>query len=71
MNLRDFQLSSRAVIPLALAIPIAREPLDLRVQQEREQKAQQELEKKGETGKEVFMICTTAMSSEDPAVDWL
>ena len=38
MNLRDFQLSSRSVIPLALAIPIAREPVDLRVQEERARK---------------------------------
>ena len=38
MNLRDFQLSSRSVIPLALAIPVGREPLDTRVQQERERR---------------------------------
>jgi len=41
MNLRDFQLSSRSVIPLALAIPIAREPVDLRVQEERMRKERQ------------------------------
>ena len=40
MNLRDFQLSSRSVIPLALAIPIAREPLDTRVQRERARRRQ-------------------------------
>lgn len=42
MNLRDFQLSSRSVIPLALAIPIAREPVDLRAQEERERKRRAE-----------------------------
>ena len=34
MNLREVQLSSRSVIPVALALPINREPADLQVQTE-------------------------------------
>ncbi len=32
MNLREVQLSSRSVIPVALALPINREPADIRSQ---------------------------------------
>jgi hypothetical protein len=38
MNLREVQLSSRSVIPVALALPINRGPFDLRVQEERERR---------------------------------
>lgn len=34
MNLREVPLSSRCVIPVALALPINREPLDPRLQEE-------------------------------------
>jgi hypothetical protein len=34
MNLREVQLSSRSVIPVALALPINREPADTRSQTE-------------------------------------
>lgn len=34
MNLREVQLSSRSVIPVALALPINREPADLHLQVE-------------------------------------
>ena len=56
MNLRDFQLSSRAVIPLALAIPIAREPLDLRVQQERERRRRAGNGEQNEAGEVSFHL---------------
>jgi hypothetical protein len=36
MNLRENQLSARSVIPVALALPINRGPVDLRVREERE-----------------------------------
>jgi hypothetical protein len=35
MNLREVQLSSRSVIPVALALPINREPLDIQRQTDR------------------------------------
>ncbi|PRQ06448.1 hypothetical protein ENSA7_37670 [Enhygromyxa salina] len=38
MNLRENQLSARSVIPVALALPINRGPVDLRVQEERERR---------------------------------
>jgi hypothetical protein len=34
MNLREVQLSSRSVIPVALALPINREPADTQMQTE-------------------------------------
>jgi hypothetical protein len=34
MNLREVQLSSRSVIPVALALPINREPADTQAQTE-------------------------------------
>jgi hypothetical protein len=34
MNLREVQLSSRSVIPVALALPINREPVDRQLQTE-------------------------------------
>jgi uncharacterized protein YbbK (DUF523 family) len=34
MNLREVQLSSRSVIPVALALPINREPVDIQRQTE-------------------------------------
>lgn len=56
MNLRDFQLSSRSVIPLALAIPIAREPLDTRVQQERERRRRVGMGERDEHGEVSFYL---------------
>lgn len=38
MNLRETRLSSRSVIPVALALPINRGPIDPRIEQERERR---------------------------------
>lgn len=38
MNLREVNLSSRSLIPVALALPINRGPVDLLVKEERERR---------------------------------
>lgn len=38
MNLRESRLSSRCVIPVALALPINRGPIDARIEKERERR---------------------------------
>ncbi|PRP91380.1 hypothetical protein ENSA5_54970 [Enhygromyxa salina] len=47
MNLREVNLSSRSLIPAALAVPINRGPVDLRLQEERDRRRR---EHENETG---------------------
>lgn len=47
MNLRENQLSSRSVIPLALALPINQGPFDLRVHEERERRRREAERERG------------------------